>query len=254
MARSQEALAKRAEKRSVPLAEQRLNDARKKTKTSNSGENSDEKKAVVVKKPVVKAPVIPIKDTNDWICTKCTNKNFHHRDTCNRCQETRASQAVKAPEKAVIAEKTVTATSSKERNVEVAKSPVGAVLSNGNWCCTACNNENFPSRTECNRCQLDRPSTGSSSSGKDKKIKIVPKAPPADRIAKGKGPISGKSLSWGKQASDSEIAENNRLREVHTCRVSVTYYIFLVALSTATLDLFLARFLLLFVLRNPCRT
>ena len=213
MARSQLALEKRAEKRSVPIEEQRLKDARKKSakgSSADSGEPKTKKQAVVKK-------VEPVKDDNDWICTKCTNKNFHHRESCNRCQDSRENQRPKVTEvaKSITSEKPKLSTVKKV--VELKAVPVAA---NQNWICTSCKNDNFPTRTTCNRCQTDKPTSNSSSVtaivGIIKSTKpptVAPKAP-SDRIPKGMGIVSGKSLSWGKQATEKEIAENKRLLEV----------------------------------------
>lgn len=228
MARSQTALAKRAEKRSVPIEEQRLKDSKKSRKGDADKKESvkEKKEGVKEKKPSTKKPQ-PIKDDNDWICTKCTNKNFHHRETCNRCQESRESQKsqVAAAEKMVV----VVAPKAVAKKVETVKKPV-TVASNENWTCPSCKNDNFPARTTCNRCQSEKPGSTSisistvSSSGAKKcatsggaAVTIYEPKPISNRIAKGDGPISGKSLSWGKQATEKEIAENKRLLEVRQC-------------------------------------
>ena len=213
MTRSQEALEKRAEKRSVPVEEQRLKDSRKKTRKEGDAASVLHKKKAVLKKKSSDVKIQSILDTNDWICIKCTNKNFHHRETCNRCQSSRLSQASLAT--------AVAAPISSMKTTETEKSPpVTAVTANINWICLSCKNDNFPTRTECNRCQSERPTASSTSCSKlnssSTKVKIQTKAPPADRIPKGMGLISGKSLSWGKQATDIELAENKRLREVST--------------------------------------
>lgn len=269
MARSQEALDRRAEKRSVPIENQRLNDRAKKARKNDSNDNAEEKKknsddksvatkqdevvtkqttvvkkqatvvtkeeAVVTKKSAVvknqKAALVvvqPVRDTNDWICTKCTNKNFHHRESCNRCQESRNSQiptaAVTSVPSSSSSKKAASAVDKVEVEVKAASVSVAAPSANGNWTCASCKNDNFPTRTACNRCQADRPAQPSSSHSNqgikptDKKISTKP--PPADKISKGKGPVSGKSLSWGKQASEAEMNENKRLREV---RVMIGY-------------------------------
>lgn len=214
MARSQLALEKRAEKRSVPIEEQRLKDARKKSVKGNSvegGAPKTKKQTIIVKK------VEPVKDDNDWICTKCTNKNFHHRESCNRCQDSRANQRpmITAIAQSITSEKPKLSVVKKV--VEPKAVPVAA---NQNWLCASCKNDNFPSRETCNRCQTEKPSSNSSSVSaivgvikSTKTATIAPKAP-SERIPKGMGIVSGKSLSWGKQATEKEIAENKRLLEV----------------------------------------
>ena len=211
MTRSQEALEKRAEKRSVPVEEQRLKDSRKKARKEGDVGDVVLRKKLLLKKKSSDAKIQIIQDTNDWICIKCTNKNFHHRETCNRCQSSRVSQALIATADA--------APTSSRKPAETKKiPPLTTVTSNTNWTCLSCKNDNFPTRTECNRCQTDRPASSSTSCSKLNsdlsKVKVQAKAPPADRIPKGMGLISGKSLSWGKQATEIELAENRRLREV----------------------------------------
>lgn len=225
MARSQLALEKRAEKRSVPIEEQRLKDARKKIAKGTSSDSGAPKtrKQTVVKKTE------PVKDDNDWICTKCTNKNFHHRETCNRCQDSRANQKTAVAEIAgsEVNQKAKSITSEKPKlsTVKVAVVKAVPVAANQNWLCVSCKNDNFPTRQTCNRCQTEKPTSNSSISGAVAATKstktpnsapkptLAPK-PPSDRIPKGMGTVSGKSLSWGKQATEKEIAENKRLLEV----------------------------------------
>jgi hypothetical protein len=237
MTRSQEALEKRAEKRAIPVEEQRLKDKRsKKSKADDAGEP--------IKAEGKPKLMIPIRDNNDWICSKCNNKNFHHRSECNRCQSGRddqvispqvengklSSQIIPAVVKIdAVKNKNVVRKTNEAENVNwiclsckndnfptrtecnrchedrpsTDKGKVEAIgnLSNVNWICISCKNDNFPTRTTCNRCQSDRPNNG-----EKKKIAI-------DKSPKIAGPISGKSLSWGKQATEKEIAENKRLRD-----------------------------------------
>jgi Zn-finger in Ran binding protein and others len=215
MARSQLALEKRAEKRSVPIEEQRLKDARKKSAKGSSVDSG----ATKAKKQIVVKKVEPVKDDNDWICTKCTNKNFHHRESCNRCQDSRENQRAQVTESA----QSITSEKPKLSTVKKVVEPKAVLVdANQNWLCASCKNDNFPTRQTCNRCQSDKPTSNSSSvsaivgvikSTKTPTIAIAPKAP-SDRIPKGMGIVSGKSLSWGKQATEKEIAENKRLLEV----------------------------------------
>ena len=220
MTRSQEALEKRAEKRSVPVEEQRLKDSKKKIHREGYAVTVVTKRVDAGKKSTV-VKVMSTQDTDDWICTKCTNKNFHHRETCNRCQDSLISQ--------ISAASTQTATSSSMKfslpileKFEVAKGPATTAIVtervNRNWTCLSCKNDNFPTRTECNRCETEKPLSSSSGDSdlvtKSVKLKIPTKVSTADRIVKGRGLISGKSLSWGKQATETELAENKRLREV----------------------------------------
>jgi len=78
----------------------------------------------------------------NWSCLRCQNINYGTREVCNRCREPRPfSQAQRAPQGAAVLP---TAKSGK------GQPPVPGV--NGNWECQLCQNVNFASRDECNRC------------------------------------------------------------------------------------------------------
>mmetsp|Transcript_26306 Transcript_26306/g.25141 ORF Transcript_26306/g.25141 Transcript_26306/m.25141 type:complete len:297 (+) Transcript_26306:102-992(+) len=240
MTRSQEALEKRAEKRAIPVEEQRLKDKRSKKSKADDSEEP-------VKLEGKSKPIVPIRDNNDWICSKCNNKNFHHRSECNRCQSGRDDK-VASPQ--VQTGKLSSQITSAIVNTEVAKNKnivrKTNEAANVNWICLSCKNDNFPTRTACNRCHEDRPSTARGKTETTEKIGNLsninwicisckndnfptrttcnrcqserPNNSEKKSIITGKGPkiagpISGKSLSWGKQATEKEIAENKRLRE-----------------------------------------
>ena len=81
MARSQEALLKRALKRDVPVEEQRLKD--KKRKSINEEVTGNQQTQPSLQPNQEKHEVDKI-----WICLKCRNKNFVTREECNRCGDT----------------------------------------------------------------------------------------------------------------------------------------------------------------------
>ena len=82
MTRSKEAIQRRAAKRGVEEAEQRIRDnpGAKKQKGSDGEAVTTIPDAVqaLVKASVVKAPAKAVV-SDDWICTKCNNKNFAAR-------------------------------------------------------------------------------------------------------------------------------------------------------------------------------
>lgn len=89
MARSREALIKRAQKRAVPLEVQKQNDLKpsrikaqskvvSKGVLSTKREVSEREKGGSLIKPI---------SISEWMCSKCNNKNFASRSNCNRCME-----------------------------------------------------------------------------------------------------------------------------------------------------------------------
>lgn len=236
MARSEEALIKRAAKRLVPVEEQKVKDSRRKKRTGAPIENTESKRPKVIPVKAVKAvkevKAVQISEKDDWICGKCSNKNFHHRSTCNRCQGSREIMVDATPKPAevisrmALALKAVSETSSstptklkhsakaepgtsssipsKAKDYTTTTSPVD---SDSNWTCLSCKNENFAARSVCNRCQSSRPSSLGDNVKKESTLpKMVIKNPTAKNSAGLK--------CWGKQASDSEIAANMALRKV----------------------------------------
>jgi Zn-finger in Ran binding protein and others len=233
MARSEEALIKRAAKRLVPLEEQKVKDSRRKKRTAAPIENTESKRAKVTPvKAVKEVKAVQISEKDDWICGKCSNKNFHHRETCNRCQgsreikkdvtpkltdvispkplalklvsETSSSTATKLKHSAKAEPGTSSSIPSKAKDSTTTTSPID---SDSNWTCLSCKNENFAARSVCNRCQSSRPS---SLGDNVKKESTVPKMVIKNPAAKNSAGLK----CWGKQASDSEIAANMALRKV----------------------------------------
>ena len=239
MARSEEALIKRAAKRLVPVEEQKVRDSRRKKRTGAPIENAESKrvkvtpiKAVIAVKEV---KALQISEKDDWICGKCSNKNFHHREICNRCQgsrdlkkdakpkptnvistkplalkavsETSSSTPIKLKHSAKAEPGTSSSIPSKGKDLTTTTSPVD---SDSNWTCLSCKNENFAARSVCNRCQSSRPSSEGDNVKKESTVpKMVIKNPAAAKNSAG-------LKCWGKQASDSEIAANMALRKVIT--------------------------------------
>lgn len=228
MARSEEALIKRAAKRLVPVEVQKVKDSRRKKRGGAPIENTDLKRVKAEPEKVVK-----ISEKDDWICVKCTNKNFHHRETCNRCQSSRKIKTDATPKQSATVSskpvgptkilletsfstlskvepslKTEPGTSSsvppKPKDLTTASSPID---STSNWTCQSCKNENFAARSVCNRCQSTRPSSLGGDVKKGLTVtKVMLMNPPAKNSAGLK--------CWGKQASESEIAANMALRKV----------------------------------------
>lgn len=65
----------------------------------------------------------------NWSCGECSNINYAHRETCNRCNAGRSTSEWSAD-------------------------------GGGNWNCPDCGNMNFPHRHKCNRCETLRPEQG----------------------------------------------------------------------------------------------
>jgi hypothetical protein len=233
MARSEEALIKRAAKRLVPLEEQKVKDSRRKKRTAAPIENTESKRAKVTPvKAVKEVKAVQISEKDDWICGKCSNKNFHHRETCNRCQgsreikkdvtpkltdvispkplalklvsETSSSTATKLKHSAKAEPGTSSSIPSKAKDSTTTTSPID---SDSNWTCLSCKNENFAARSVCNRCQSSRPSSLGDNVKKESTVPIMVIKNPAAKNSAG-------LKCWGKQASDSEIAANMALRKV----------------------------------------
>lgn len=163
MTRSQEALEKRAVKRSIPLEEQRNNDARGSKKLKITADSTTSKDITTVDvnkiKPIVIKKDVPVTNTNDWICSKCSNSNFHHRSSCNRCQEDRVFTPQTTQNSTEIAKSSSFKESSSSSTTIKSKQNIAITTEEDkNWTCLSCSNSNFPSRTSCNRCMSEKPS------------------------------------------------------------------------------------------------
>ena len=79
MTRSKEAIQRRAAKRGVEEAEQRIRDNPAAKKQKGNEQEVVSVQATVISSTVVKAPAATKAVSDDWICTKCNNKNFASR-------------------------------------------------------------------------------------------------------------------------------------------------------------------------------
>lgn len=119
----------------------------------------------------------------DWVCAACANVNFARRDACNRCDAKRAYQ--QGGGKGGCGGRVygdngyggggyepVVGKGGGRGGAEhgfgalqqAAAAMVQAIggggnMKDGDWMCSRCNNHNFASRVQCNKCQTQRPGT-----------------------------------------------------------------------------------------------
>mmetsp|Transcript_59978 Transcript_59978/g.106965 ORF Transcript_59978/g.106965 Transcript_59978/m.106965 type:complete len:316 (-) Transcript_59978:707-1654(-) len=106
-----------------------------------------------------------------WVCPNesCGNVNFPNRDRCNRCN------ALPPPTGHV---PTILGPGMLGTTMPIAFPPISALTPRppttsggkwvppvGSWHCESCQNVNFPTRTQCNRCQAPKPQTTVASTG-----------------------------------------------------------------------------------------
>lgn len=85
MARSAEALARRAAKRKVSVTTQRSNDAKKPKQKANDTRNFNEsdRYQALVASPDTAAYNSALTEAGSWVCSRCGNNNFASRRVCN---------------------------------------------------------------------------------------------------------------------------------------------------------------------------
>jgi hypothetical protein len=83
----------------------------------------------------------------------------------------------------------------------------------GGWTCSACNNENFAARLECNRCC--RPKASSAKRGVQRTA-LTPALAPSPSPVSAKKCSNDGGVSWGEQASEEKIKENEVLRLLYS--------------------------------------
>jgi uncharacterized OB-fold protein len=187
MARSQEALLKRAEKRAVPVEEQRQKDKKRK----KTAKEDEEDQTTKVKKV----------SADDWTCKECTYSNYGSRSECKKCKSNK--NGIKLV--------------SINSNIVVPLVVAAPTLPDGKWNCMKCNNINFAVRTECNRCMEPRVSIKTSSNttvAVTETSKVTTKRTPSKPIVVGNAVVKHKKYEWGRQASEEKIEENKLLLEI----------------------------------------
>mmetsp|Transcript_46800 Transcript_46800/g.54700 ORF Transcript_46800/g.54700 Transcript_46800/m.54700 type:complete len:202 (+) Transcript_46800:114-719(+) len=169
MARSKEALERRAKKRQRTEEEQRASDSKdiqkRETKEMEERAQTDHKRPNGIPSrnanppftplsPTTTARVDPTAEAGAWTCTSCHNLNYASRVVCNSktCDERRPSHLPpaiftnlpKAP---------ATPTTPTNRNTS------SGDLEEGAWHCPSCGNHNYASRAVCNSktCHEKRP-------------------------------------------------------------------------------------------------
>ena len=212
MARSEEALRRRAEKRKRSVEEQKkidfeqhrkqVEEKRKKQKFRDDEETTKPRQPSNSATESVPDPANDdrLKEAGSWTCRRCQNHNFASRRWCNSktCNEPRPSDIPPPPPRpAGIPEKPRRPRRNDDRNRSNPMDEPGA------WRCDACGKENFASREKCfNRdCGQDRPE------GIEAPSPFKKAMPPRHDEA------TSKKIVWSSQADDAKIHENQLLRK-----------------------------------------
>lgn len=226
MARSEDAIRRRALKRQRTEEEQRNIDRkdmeaakRKKRKdemtaagnsnggnsvvniVDNNNENSERNDAVED----------PMREVGAWKCPGCGNENFASRNWCNSkmCDERRPDHIAPPPFRPRLRAPAAAPSRSYSNNKPYERTstrpPNHPLDEEGVWTCVACQYRNFASRAACNGdgCQEKRPEhlpkpSRPSSSSSSKKLRHDPE--------------TSKSLVWSKQADQTTLSKNQELR------------------------------------------
>ena len=85
---------------------------------------------------------------NDWICSKCSNDNFGWRESCNKCSAPKDGRG---------------RSDSPRRGRDSGRSE-RRNLSDNDWICSKCSNDNFSWRESCNKCSAPKDGRGGSDS------------------------------------------------------------------------------------------
>lgn len=198
MARSEEALQRRAEKRQRTVEEQRKidleNHKRQKVQQNNTPPPPKQQQEE-------NTGGDPMKEIGAWKCPQCHNENFASRRWCNSktCNEPRPAHIAAPPRRS-----TMEASRSRlqQRQMQRRRAP-HPLDEPGSWICDSCGNKNFASRDVCyNRsCLQARPTGGSPFSNNNKKPN-----PRHDEA-------TSKKLVWASQANQETMSKNQRLRK-----------------------------------------
>lgn len=180
MARSEEAIKRRAEKRQRTEEEQRLadrNNSGKKRKNDHQI-NTDHSASVSVNNDEA------MKEAGAWRCSSCGNENFASRNWCNSktCNEARPYDI-----------------EARRRDQPPRPRSTNNIMEEaGAWKCEACGNQNYASREVCysKTCQQPRPKNATSKK----------KNPRHDAT-------TSKSLVWAKPADKETLSKNQELRK-----------------------------------------
>jgi hypothetical protein len=195
MARSEDALKRRADKRQRSEGEQRQAD-REDMQKSTKRRLEEEKKAA---QTLNNNEEDPMKEAGAWKCTGCGNENFASRNWCNSttCNESRPYQFGPPSSRGG------PPTTGRRDEKRSGSQPNPALDEPGAWDCDSCGNRNFASRDVCHSktCHQQRPG-----------------APPSrDRAKPNKAPrhdeATSKTVVWGKQADRNTVSKNQELRD-----------------------------------------
>lgn len=119
-------------------------------------------------------PPLPQKRVGDWVCPQCSNHNYASREKCNGpgCEQMKVDclrwvcphcNNDNYPQRAVCNQPGCQQPRPENAELVNDRSEIGKKRSRpgdpDNWRCEKCGNENFPTRTQCNRCQEPRTSS-----------------------------------------------------------------------------------------------
>ena len=212
--RSDAAILRRAEKRGRSFDEQFLLDVKKKKRKEGGKEGGEEGEST----NEVVGPIKAGRSTaagkeashGKWVCGKCTNLNYASRTECNRCQASKTGPDSSATRIAATSKPVKAAAKT------TAKNPADAGSGDGKWVCNKCNNLNYASRADCNRCQAAKVGAvgynhaiSSTAVGKTK----MGFSRASTRSTTSRPPSS--AVSWSiKAPTEEEMEENSLLRQI----------------------------------------
>lgn len=201
MARSEDAIRRRALKRQRTEEEQRHVDAKaieqvkdKKRKQQQKQQHQSQDDSNKGQQESKNKPENPLDEIGAWKCPGCGNENFASRNWCNSktCNEQRPSY-VPHPRSL-----------DRERKASSSAFDTESGMKENTWICTSCQYENFIFRDVCNgpSCQQPRPS--------DIIVTTKERKPPKQQRH---DPETSKPLVWSKQADPVTLSKNQMLRQ-----------------------------------------
>jgi hypothetical protein len=234
MTRSADALARRAEKRGLPVPSLVRADGKEK----NSVEAPAKKARVEPAAVSAPKPQAPSSGFH-WMCSMCKNRNITKLapTCCNRCQRDRAeadesyssSVAKSAAPPAKQAQAVRAESVAKPASSSSATPKPQATSSSTHWMCSMCKNRNITALapTNCNRCQRDRSEVAEVASAVASADSSLPAKSPstseARKPVREKTPsmlaaqkLVAESRAWSiKAPSQADLLKNDALREAY---------------------------------------
>ena len=203
MARSEEALQRRALKRQRTLDEQR--------RVERQAMEKAKEKSMLEKKKANDSAIgeDPMKEGGAWTCPKCGNENFASRNWCNSktCDQARPYHIEAPPPFRKAYTKHASRENHHQSSRHTRQRENNSNLRNpmnepGAWKCESCGRDNFASRDVCftKECQRTRP--------KESAEQFAHKKKKDSRHNE----ATSKKLLWAKQADSSTVSKNQELR------------------------------------------